>query len=195
MQQQACAHAINPSLLYVMPCSVALSEVHRRACLSLVQVFAQPSADVVALEQIPSSSLMTYGTAVDIWAIGTLVYEALTGMVPFYHPEPALMALKMQHGRPHPLPLGTSHACQAFLNAALQKEASKRPTAAELLEHPWIQQHADAAAAMVATRVKNKVLAELELDRCAGSCKVAACLHGTYWSSLYMPLHLAALPE
>lgn len=82
------------------------------------------------------------------------------------------MALKAQFGRASRLPAGTSPECQAFVDAVLQQQAAKRPSAAELLEHPWIQQHAPAAAAVVAARLKAKVLAELQLDR-PSDCKSA----------------------
>lgn len=129
------------------------------------QVLAQPSADTIVLRNIPTASLAPFGTAVDIWALGVLVHEALTGKVPFHHPEPAVMALKAQFGRANRLPAETSPECQAFVDVVLQQQAAKRPSAAELLQHPWVKQHAPAAAAAVAARLKAKVLAELQLDR------------------------------
>lgn len=119
----------------------------------------------MALRNIPTSMLTPYGTAVDIWAVGTLIHEALTGKVPFYHPEPTVMALRVQFGRASRLPEGTSPECQAFVDAVLQQDAAKRPSAAQLLQHPWVHKHAAAAAAAVAARVKSKFLAELQLDR------------------------------
>jgi serine/threonine protein kinase len=115
---------------------------------------------------MPTSLLTPYSTAVDIWAIGTLVQEALTGKVPFYHPEPSVMALKAQFAAADRLPACISPECQAFVDAALHKHAAKRPTAVELLQHPWVVKHAAAAAAVVAARVKAKFLAELHIDRC-----------------------------
>lgn len=109
--------------------------------------------------------LIPYGAAVDIWALGTLIHEALTGKLPFYHAEPAVMTLKVQFGRANRLPQGTSSECQAFVDAVLQKQPDKRPTAAELLNHPWVERHQAAAAAAVAARIKAKVLAHLQLDR------------------------------
>lgn len=108
--------------------------------------------------------LTPYDSAVDIWALGTLIHEALSGKVPFYHPEPSVMTLKAQFGRASRLPKGTSPECQALVDAVLQKEPSKRPTAAELLQHPWILKHQAAAAAVVAARVRSKVLAQLQIN-------------------------------
>jgi serine/threonine protein kinase len=105
--------------------------------------------------------LQPYTTAVDIWALGTLIHEALTGKVPFYHHEPTLMALKAQFSPPARLPSSISTECQAFVDAVLQKQPGKRPTAAELLQHPWVQKHAAAASSLVAARLKAKFLAEL----------------------------------
>jgi hypothetical protein len=77
------------------------------------------------------------------------------------------MAFKAQFGRPNRLPEGTSPECQAFVDAVLQQQAAKRPSAAQLLQHPWLCKHADAAAAAIAARVKAKFLAELQLQRYA----------------------------
>jgi serine/threonine protein kinase len=105
--------------------------------------------------------LTPYTTAVDIWAVGTLIHEALTGRVPFYHHEPTVMALKAQFSPATRLPSSVSPECQAFVDAVLQKHPGKRPTAAELLQHPWVQSHAAAASSLVAARLKVKFLAEL----------------------------------
>lgn len=141
-------------------------------------MLAQLSADTVALRNIPASALAPYTTAVDIWALGTLIHEALTGQLPFFHVEPSVMALKAQHGKRNPLPAGTSPECEAFVEAALQKQPAKRPSAAQLLQHPFVLKHKAAAAAVVAARVKNKVLAELGLHRCAGAALVVCLLCG-----------------
>ncbi|WIA31069.1 hypothetical protein OEZ86_001097 [Tetradesmus obliquus] len=105
------------------------------------EVMAQPSADMLALRNIPRTLLRPYSSAVDIWALGILVHEALTGCTPFSHPDAAVVALKTQFGAPCKLPDHVSAECQAFVDAVLHKQPGKRPSAAVLLQHPWLQQH------------------------------------------------------
>jgi serine/threonine protein kinase len=104
-----------------------------------MQVMAQPSADVVALRNIPRTLLRPYSSAVDIWALGILIHEALTGKTPFCHPDAAVVALKAQFAAPCRLSGHASAECQAFVDAVLHKQPGKRPSAATLLQHPWVQ--------------------------------------------------------
>jgi mitogen-activated protein kinase kinase kinase 1 len=107
---------------------------------------AQPSADLMALRNIPRSLLRPYSSAVDIWALGVLVHESLTGRTPFCHTDAAVVALKAQFAAPCKLPGEVSAECQAFVDATLHKQPGKRPSAAVLLQHPWVQKHIAHAA-------------------------------------------------
>ncbi|KAF6255213.1 hypothetical protein COO60DRAFT_1641700 [Scenedesmus sp. NREL 46B-D3] len=110
------------------------------------EVMAQPSADLMAQRNIPRSLLRPYSAAVDTWALGVLVHEALTGRPPFCHPDPAVVALKVQFAAPCKLPGSVSGECQAFVDAVLHKQPGKRPSAAALLQHAWVQKHIAHAA-------------------------------------------------
>jgi aurora kinase len=100
----------------------------------------------MALRNIPRSLLRPYSSAVDIWALGVLVHESLTGRTPFCHSDAAVVALKAQFAAPCKLPGGVSAECQAFVDATLHKQPGKRPSAAALLQHPWVQTHMAHAA-------------------------------------------------
>lgn len=106
--------------------------------LQPLQVLAQPSPDTVALKCLQSHQLRPYDTKVDIWAVGVLIHEALTGRTPFAHKDPQLVSLKAQFKKPQPLGSPFSAACEDFVTRALSKAATERPTAAELLAHPWV---------------------------------------------------------
>lgn len=82
-----------------------------------------------------------YGTAVDVWAVGVLLFEALSGWPPFRHRSPELLALLVQAGAPPPLPAGASAEAAAFVAAAMATAPAARPSAAQLLAHPWVARH------------------------------------------------------
>lgn len=107
-------------------------------CIS--QVLAQPSADIIAARKIKATQLPSYDCKVDIWAVGVLMYEALMGVTPFNDADPQAACLKAQFRAPLPL-LSVSAACADFVLQALAKQAAKRPSAAQLLAHPWVQAH------------------------------------------------------
>jgi serine/threonine protein kinase len=112
----------------------------KTACACVLQVLAQPSADVIALRKIKPAQLPSYDCKVDIWALGVLIYEALIGVTPFSDADPQAACLRAQFRAPRPLH-GVSAACSDFVTQALAKQASKRPSAVQLLAHPWVQAH------------------------------------------------------
>lgn len=108
---------------------------------AVLQVLAQPSADVIAVRKIKPAQLPSYDCKVDIWALGVLMYEALMGVTPFNDADTQAACLKAQFRAPLPLLPSVSPACADFVTQALAKQAAKRPSAAQLLGHPWVQAH------------------------------------------------------
>lgn len=78
-----------------------------------------------------------YTYAVDVWTIGILAYELLSGQTPFYRADMRTMETAIQEGRFLPL-THISPSAQDFLEKTLNRDASQRPTVEELLRHPWI---------------------------------------------------------
>lgn len=105
----------------------------------MAQVLAQPSADLAAQRGLKSAQLPSYNTSVDIWALGVLVYECIMGITPFGHADPEVAALNAQFRRPAPLRPSVSAACADFVCHALAKQAAQRPSALQLLGHPWLR--------------------------------------------------------
>jgi hypothetical protein len=109
------------------------------------EVLAQPSVEEAAA--LPPGCLLSYDEKVDVWGVGVLVLEALTGTAPFAHRDPKITALKARFAAPPPLPPWASPACRDFVSRALCRDATRRPGAAELLQHAWLRGGAGAAPA------------------------------------------------
>eukprot|EP01133_Synstelium_polycarpum_P011482 gene11482-13387_t len=80
-------------------------------------------------------------TACDIWSLGCTILELLTGNPPYWDlgTMPAMFAMV---NNPHPpLPANISQELKGFLLACFVRDINKRPTASQLLEHPWIKMH------------------------------------------------------
>ena len=77
--------------------------------------------------------------ASDIWSVGCLAVELLTGAPPYYDLQPMSALYRIvQDDRP-PLPQGLSGSMADFLSKCFQKDPGSRPTAAKLLKHPWLE--------------------------------------------------------
>ena len=87
-------------------------------------------------------SRVGYGTEVDIWSLGVLTLEMLHGEPPHFHLAP-LDAMRAIRDLPlPPLRQTVSPGLERVLEQCLQHEPAGRPTAAELLHHPFLQSHA-----------------------------------------------------
>ena len=79
-----------------------------------------------------------YDEKVDIWSLGTLCYEMLTGHETFYGKSIQELNKNLQNGH-YTLPLNLSKECASFVNGMLQYNPEKRLSAQELLNHDFLQ--------------------------------------------------------
>lgn len=79
-----------------------------------------------------------YGIPADIWSLGCTVLEMLTGKIPYSHLEGMQALFRIGRGEPPPIPDTLSTEAQDFIRSCLRVNANDRPTAAELLEHPFV---------------------------------------------------------
>lgn len=79
-----------------------------------------------------------YGTPADIWSLGCTVLEMLTGQIPYSHLEGMQALFRIGRGEPPPIPDTLSTEAQEFIKSCLRVNPNDRPTAAELLDHPFV---------------------------------------------------------
>ncbi|KAH7549445.1 hypothetical protein ACOSP7_025757 [Xanthoceras sorbifolium] len=82
------------------------------------------------------------GYAGDIWSLGLTLLELYMGHFPFLQPgqrpDWATLMCAICFGDPPGLPGGASEEFRSFIECCLQKESSKRWTAEQLLNHPFL---------------------------------------------------------
>ncbi|KAF2309139.1 hypothetical protein GH714_000785 [Hevea brasiliensis] len=82
------------------------------------------------------------GYAADIWSLGLTLLELYLGHFPYLkpgqRPDWATLMCAICFGDPPNLPEDASEEFRSFLECCLQKESSKRWTAAQLLSHPFV---------------------------------------------------------
>lgn len=80
-----------------------------------------------------------YDGRADVYAVGIVLYEMLTGRVPFHSPDGDLMAVALMHLRERHIPPSVRNtqvpaAVDAVVAALLEKDPAKRPEAAAAAE-------------------------------------------------------------
>ncbi|XP_051124302.1 mitogen-activated protein kinase kinase kinase 1-like [Andrographis paniculata] len=83
---------------------------------------------------------LSYGLAADIWSLGCTVLEMLTRRFPYSNFEWMAALFKIGNGERPSVPDSLSYDARDFILKCLQVDPSLRPTAAQLLNHPFVKQ-------------------------------------------------------
>eukprot|EP00210_Caulerpa_lentillifera_P000084 g80.t1 len=83
-------------------------------------------------------NLESVTTAADIWSIGCLIIELLTGSPPYFDCQPYQALYRIVQDQHPPLPDVSTETLKSFLLCCFKKEPALRPTAEDLLKHEWI---------------------------------------------------------
>ncbi|CDH49012.1 pkinase-domain-containing protein [Lichtheimia corymbifera JMRC:FSU:9682] len=81
-------------------------------------------------------------TKSDIWSLGCTIIELFTGKPPYADLIPMTTLFRIVEDECPPLPTTTSQEMMDFLQLCFRKSPNERPTARELLDHPWIVSNA-----------------------------------------------------
>uniref|UniRef100_A0A2N9FZ63 Protein kinase domain-containing protein n=1 Tax=Fagus sylvatica TaxID=28930 RepID=A0A2N9FZ63_FAGSY len=80
-----------------------------------------------------------YGLPADIWSLGCTVLEMLTREIPYPGLEWNQALFKIWNGELPPVPESLSKDARDFILQCLQTNPDARPTAAQLLDHPFVK--------------------------------------------------------
>jgi len=92
-----------------------------------------------------------YGTKVDVWSLGIMLMEMVEGEPPYmeFPPLRALFLITTKGIPPLKEPHKWSNDLNDFFNKCIEKDAEKRPSAQELLKHPFLVKNAGTAKDLI----------------------------------------------
>lgn len=78
----------------------------------------------------------THSTKTDVWSLGIVLNEMLTGTTPFFHPSEKETLTSIRFDAPT-IPSNISESCKDLIVRMLQKNPEDRLSIDEVLNHPW----------------------------------------------------------
>ncbi|CAN6287203.1 unnamed protein product [Urochloa humidicola] len=129
---------------------VKLTDFGCATCFNPGETFA---ADAVGSYQYMAPEVFagSYGPEADVWSAGVIIYQLLYGRHPPFPPasddddtyeaqkQATLRGAADMWRRRHPWPpLAVSGGAKSLVLAMLEPDPTRRPTALQLLEHPWL---------------------------------------------------------
>lgn len=99
------------------------------------------TADYVSPEMLDRQK---YDCKVDVWSLGVLTFELLTGRAPFNQQETQdqdeiFSNIRRQDTQTMHFPASVSESATDFIKWVLNKSPSQRPSARQVLNHPWLR--------------------------------------------------------
>ncbi|KAF8652091.1 hypothetical protein HU200_063037 [Digitaria exilis] len=96
-----------------------------------------------------------YGTAADIWSLGCTVLEMLTRQIPYPDLEWTRALYTIGKGEAPPIPNSLSKDAYDFISQCVKANAEDRPSASNLLEHPFVKRSITPIRSMRTSRHPN----------------------------------------
>jgi serine/threonine protein kinase len=134
----------------IKPENILICEKHRiKLCdfgFSINSYDERPMSLIGTLEYMPPEIVegkhYLFSEKIDIWAIGILLYECLTGISPFFMSSDSAIAQAIVQGK-YTIPTHFSHDIISFLKACIHPNPAERLSAIELLRHPLMSRDHD----------------------------------------------------
>lgn len=104
----------------------------KRGTVSRVGTICWMAPELIKLEK-------KYNHKVDIWSFGIFAMEIADGEPPYMNEQQARVLLKIVRNEPPPINNRFSKEFKNFVKICLTKDPAKRPSARELLDHPFMQ--------------------------------------------------------
>ena len=100
--------------------------------------------------------LEKYDQKVDVWSLGAICYQMLTGKTIFYGSSYKELLEKVEEGN-YSIPISVSTEIVSFLIAMLQYDSNKRLSVTELAEHQFLQKNIRDFHKIDIKKVSNKI--------------------------------------
>ncbi|CEF66760.1 Protein kinase domain and Serine/threonine-/dual specificity protein kinase, catalytic domain and Protein kinase-like domain-containing protein [Strongyloides ratti] len=96
------------------------------------------TAEYLPPEMLIDRREISYGKKVDIWALGILIFEMLSGDTPFSGNSVEHIISRIRTGRFH-MPCSIDGEARDLIKKLLKRNPEKRINFNDILSHPWIQ--------------------------------------------------------
>ncbi|EAN94462.1 putative protein kinase [Trypanosoma cruzi] len=119
----------------------ATSNIPNNECVGSPQ-YSAPEVAMVGIRQCKLTKCdYSYDEKCDVWSLGVVAYAILSGALPFDGSTPTeVFTNVLRHNIPFPRSAwqNVSEAAKDFVLFLMTPEPSKRPSALQSLEHPWL---------------------------------------------------------
>lgn len=138
-------HKINYSKVNILDCVIKIADLGyaRELESSDVATTICGSPMTMAPDVIKAfgeGSDYNYNSKADLWSLGAITYELLTGTLPFYAPNHKILFEKIMEGKySFPSKLKISLEAISFVNGLLQFYPERRYNWNQILDHPFVK--------------------------------------------------------
>uniref|UniRef100_A0A0N5BTL7 Aurora kinase n=1 Tax=Strongyloides papillosus TaxID=174720 RepID=A0A0N5BTL7_STREA len=98
------------------------------------------TAEYIPPEMLIENEKVSYGKEVDIWALGILIFEMLSGETPFCCTSTKAILARVREGRFH-MPCDIDSDAKDLIRRLLKRNPTRRLELRNVLKHPWIMKH------------------------------------------------------